>query len=180
MQLRRRPQEPQFNLATQDRWGGRAERAVAMWQDHAPGGDLLVADLGAGNGRVRKLITRPATSYLAYDVLPQYDVINQLDLRQGLPGLTVDAAFLLGVIEYIDPSDPLVERLAGFARQAVVSYVTAGLSVLSLEKRVELGWQRHETAEQTKARFASAGYRLIDQTMADDEQTTIWLWELAT
>jgi hypothetical protein len=168
-----------FNLSTQGQWSERAERAVSLWEQHASdGAPVTVADLGAGNARIASLMTRPGTTYIGYDLLPQHHAINQWDLRNGPPHPAVDVAFLLGVVEYLPLDNRLIEQLHDFTRQVVVSYVGLDETTISIRKRKEqLGWKRHESFTETERRFIDAGFRLVDKSTADEGLTRIWLWD---
>jgi hypothetical protein len=177
MLVRTRARSRPFNLDHQDKWSERAERAVSLWQRHAAEGDLVVADIGAGNGRVARLIQRPQTTYIGYDLLPQHPTINRIDIRQSLPHPPADVAFLLGVIEYIEADHSIIEQLSDYTKQAVVSYVGFDESRLPLADRKQAGWVRHETEAATAERFEAAGFRLVDAVKVEDGRTTVWLWE---
>jgi hypothetical protein len=176
LRRRRIDRERPFNLSTQDTWSERADAAVKLWERHAEPGHQTVADLGAGNRRVHRLLTHPSTTYIAYDLLPQTDLVHRLDVREGLPALRVDATFMLGLIEYIEPRDPIIERLSAFTTDVVASYVAFDETRVSQADRVRLSWVRHETKAATEARFAAAGFRCVDEASVDGGLTTLWLW----
>jgi hypothetical protein len=174
-QLVRRPRP--FSLHRQHEWRFRTEAAVALFEAHnPPGGLITVADLGAGNTLVGQLIHRPETEYRGYDLLPQTGSVTQLDVRDGLPSGNVDVAFVLGLIEYVEPENAFIERLAGFARQAIVSYVPPGGDVSTAEARARLDWRRHESLDETEARFQAAGFVRRSAEILRDT-SVLWLWE---
>ena len=130
-----------FNCAAQDSpsWDERAavgaDLAVALpWT-----GRIRVADLGAGNERLREVLTERLDVpllYEPYDLRPQQASTRQLDVEQELPEGPFDIAFCLGLMEYLrDPHD-FLHRLSTVCRYAVPSYVIAdGAERLSARQR---------------------------------------------
>jgi hypothetical protein len=85
-------------------------------------------------------------------------------------------AFVLGLIEYVEPDNALIERLAGFTRQAIVSYVPPGGNIATVEARSRLDWRRHESLDETEARFQEAGFVRRSAEILRDT-SVLWLWE---
>jgi hypothetical protein len=188
LRFRRKPQNDRFNLSKQDRptWQERADDAVALWvqnrADWRPpgGGPLRIADLGAGNERLRDVIgahvVAPHT-YTGYDLEPQQPQTIQLDVLSELPSRDFDLAFCLGVLEYLPDDNDFLERLAPRCSYFLSSYVPRVSRKRSeIAERRRLGWIRHLDREAHEQLFRSRGYTKVAATTTIGGQTGLWLW----
>jgi hypothetical protein len=178
-----------YNCARQEEWGERAVAAVDLLAAHeercrvATAGTLLVADLGAGNERLRTLLEarlEGEVEYRPYDLHPQLPTTARLDAAGEMPAGEFDVTVCLGLLEYLPSVPGLAKRLAGATRFALVSYVTSDSPVaLTHEQRLEHRWITHLKASEVEAAFAESGFRQVASAKAEGEITTLWLWENA-
>jgi len=178
-----------YNCARQEEWGERAEAAVALLAAHedrcmaTTAGALLVADLGAGNERLRSLLAarlEAEPEYRPYDLHPQLPTTARLDAAREMPTGEFDVTICLGLLEYLPSVSDLAKRLAGTTRFALVSYVTSDSPVaMPHQQRLEHGWTTHLKASEVEAAFTEASFRQVASAKAEGEITTLWLWENA-
>jgi hypothetical protein len=178
-----------YNCARQEEWGERAEAAVALLATHeercraATAGAFLVADLGAGNERLRTLLEarlEGEVEYHPYDLHPQLPTTARLDAAGEMPAGEFDVTICLGLLEYLPSVTDLAKRLAGATRFALISYVTSDSPVaMTHEQRLNHGWTTHLKASEVEAAFAESGFDQIASAKAEGEITTLWLWENA-
>jgi hypothetical protein len=166
-----------FNTRDQHEWGDRASVAVDLCIEHVGGEHIRVADLGAGNERIRDLLDDRGASfdYEAYDLIPQLPTTTRLDLSRDMPSGPFDVAFVLGVLEYMaDPHD-VIDRLCGVTEHVVISYlpVDGRLSDSQVE-RARLGWRNHLTVMQFETAFVVSGMELVARETQD--ATDLWVW----
>lgn len=174
-----------YNCGKQGEWDERAEAAVGLLGEHPDqwkptAGPAAIADLGAGNERLRELLEIRLDcdlDYRPYDLHPQLPTTTRLDVACEMPAESFDVVFCLGLLEYLPSIPDLAQRLAKRARFALVSYVTSDSPVaIPHEERLRHGWTTHLTAEAIEAAFGEAGFRSPASTISDGEATTLWLW----
>lgn len=172
-----------YNIATQDRWRGRAEIAVDLWLTDGPtvpakADSVSVSDLGAGNELVGRLLETQASypvAYQAYDLHPQQASTLLLDVREGLPEDHVRVAFALGLIEYLPETDPILTRLAQHAEYLVLSYVELDEQRKPIPDRAALGWVRHQAGGELDTALVRAGFIEIARRSIDTDGTRVRL-----
>jgi hypothetical protein len=174
-----------YSRANEHRWASRTAAAAQLWAAHdarwrpPEGGVLQVADLGAGgrllHGVLETRLPYPI-EYRAFDLHPQHPATMRLDVRQGLPAASVDVAFCLGLLEYVEAGNPLIARLRRYARCVVTSYVGAQPDRITMAQRRRNGWARHQTTQELEAEFVRAGFTRVATAEADGGLTTLWLW----
>ncbi len=149
----------------------------------ATAGTFLVADLGAGNERLRSLVEARLDGgfeYRPYDLHPQLPTTARLDAAREMPAGRFDVTICLGLLEYLPSIPDLAKRLAGTTRFALVSYVTSDSpAAMSHQQRLEHGWTTHLEANEVEAAFGEAGFHPVATAKAEGEITTLWLWENA-
>lgn len=177
-----------YNLHYQDGrdWHERADAAVDLWlrtcddQVTREGRTLRIADLGAGNERLRDVLALRLPyrfDYHAFDLLPQRSSTRLLDVRTASPQGHFDAVFCLGLLEYIPPSSDFVARLRTVCDIAIVSYVCVGPSAaIRPEARAEIGWLRSQDEASFEREFVESGFSFRGRVLANVAQTTIWVW----
>jgi trans-aconitate methyltransferase len=183
--LRRRRERFNLHQQASASWHWRAERSVEMWLQSAPdvpeGRPLAVADLGAGNERLRTVLADKvdrAFAYHGYDLQPQRPTVRRIDLRSALPDRRFDVVFCLGVLEYLPDVAQFLERLHHVTPVAVVSYTVADAPErLSAADREARGWQTNYAREQLSELSRQAGWSTRDFSLIDRDRTGIWLWE---
>jgi hypothetical protein len=146
-------------------------------------GRLQVADLGAGNRRLRSVLERVLTvpfDYHAYDIRPQSEDVQRLDVQQALPDRRFDVVFCLGLLEYLrDPGD-FAARLRPICSLAVVSYViTDAPDSLDPPRRRKRGWRTDLTRVEVELLFGECGYTREALTLVNEGHTGLWLWSTA-
>jgi hypothetical protein len=176
-----------FNCAKQEEWDDRAGAAVGLLADNrgawegATGRPVTIADLGAGNERLRALLDARLDvehTYHPFDLHPQKPTTARLDLGAGLPDRSFDIAACLGLLEYLPSIDALATSLRAHCRFALISYVAAD-SPISLDRqaREAHNWTTHLTEAELRACFEAAGFLPIASTRSDGDATVIWLWD---
>jgi hypothetical protein len=175
-----------YNCGKQGEWDERAEAAVALLAEQ--GGDLRssapgsvrIADLGAGNERLRSLLQirlGGAFEYHPFDLHPQLPTTQQLDVVREMPADDFDVAICLGLLEYLPSVPDLARRLKLVCRFAVVSYVISDSPVaIPEEDRLRHGWITHLTAAEVEAAFVENGFSLRGGGESDGQATRLWLW----
>lgn len=170
-----------FNCAAQDSpsWDERAAVAVDLAATLPWPEGVRVTDLGAGNERLREVLSERLTVslYEPYDLRPQQASTRQLNVEEGLPDGPFDIAFCLGLIEYLrDPGD-FLHRLTAVCRYAVASYVIAdGAERLSTRQRRARGWK----SDLSRASFESLlddSFAVRGHEMTNRGRTSVWLAE---
>lgn len=183
LQARRRRQR--FNCQDQNSpaWEDRAERAVGLLAGSAVvscGEPLKIADLGAGNQRLRPILERTLgvpSHYRAYDLRPQAVSVERLDVERELPEEHFDVVFCLGLLEYLRDLDGFVRRLRTICRYAVVSYViTDPPDSLDSSARRDRGWRTDLNRSGLERLFGSNGYRQEAFALVTAGHIGLWLW----
>jgi hypothetical protein len=171
-----------FNCAAQDSpsWDERAAVAVELAAGLPWGGLVRIADLGAGNERLRGVLSESLQvqhSYEAYDLRPQQATTRPLDVEVELPGGPFDLVFCLGLIEYLaDPGD-FLQRLSAVCRHAVASYVIAdGAERLSRRQRRARGWRTELTRESFES-LLHESFEVRGNAITNRGRTCVWLGE---
>ncbi|MET0557132.1 MAG: methyltransferase domain-containing protein [Solirubrobacterales bacterium] len=174
-----------FNCGDQARWEDRARSAAALLKAHEAqlpsktGKPLVIADLGAGNERLRSLLGELLDGehrYLPFDLHPQLPTTTRLDVKQGLPDDRFDVGVCLGLLEYLPNVPDFLDRLGESCSFALISYVTCDSPVaMPREQRLEHHWVSHFAAAELEAAFAAAGFKPLDRTDCEEGVTTLWL-----
>jgi SAM-dependent methyltransferase len=176
-----------FNLddAASPAWEERARVAaalVALRLDSigaAPDRPLRIADFGAGTERLDPVLAatlrRPYT-YAPFDLIPQSARVQQLDVSLTLPEGDFDIVFCLGLLEYIEALEALINRLAQRYPILVLSYVLydAPIRLTRFGRRCR-GWLTHYTRAEMEAEFARRGLAIEDVAVTNDGCTAVWL-----
>jgi hypothetical protein len=174
-----------FNCQDQDApdWEKRAEAAVGLVRTafaSSSGERLQVADLGAGNQRLRSILERELDvpcDYHAYDIRPQSPDVERLDVERTLPERRFDVVFCLGLLEYLRDLDDFASRLRTICRFAVVSYVvTDPPGSLDPAARRTRGWLTDLTRSDVDALFRRNGYIQASFVPTSGGRTGLWLW----
>jgi len=180
-----------FNLddAASPAWEERAHVAAALLASHlALGGTperaLRIADFGAGTERLDPVLAanlRWPYTYAPFDLIPQSARVRPLDVNLTLPVDDFDVVFCLGLLEYIEALDALLERLALRYPMLVVSYVLydAPNPLTRLERRWR-GWLTHYKRAELEAEFARRGLAIEDVALTNGGSTAVWLLRNAT
>jgi hypothetical protein len=175
-----------YNCADQEKWDERAGAAVQLWVERGtgwrPSGGraVRIADLGAGNERLRDVLASRVAEpyeYRPYDLHPQRPTTRHVDLAEGLPADPFDVAFCLGVVEYL-PLTAFLERLRERCRFAIVSYAIADApDRLSQDEREARGWRSHLTSDEFEREVTSRGFVRRAYVTVERHRTGIWLLE---
>jgi hypothetical protein len=187
----RRPQRlrarPPYNLddAGSPRWEERAEAAGGLlvanldairWD---PSAGLRIADFGAGDERLRRVLASRLVEehrYQSFDIRPQLSSVVELDLRAALPAQPFDLVFCLGLLEYIEPLGSFFARLARRYPALILSYtVFDAPEPLSRRERRRRGWLSDYTKAGLEQELDGAGLAVRDVVMANQHRTCIWL-----
>jgi hypothetical protein len=169
-------------------WLARAEDAVSLWNAHEsrllPRGNdpLIVADIGAGDEKLRRILNRQPhrpVRYYAFDLYPQRRTTKRLDVTRGLPG-QFDVCFCLGLLEYLPPEVPCLDHLRTACDFVVVSFAFAdGSPPLARSERTQLGWVRHDSRASFEARFVAHGFKKEAFRLTVAGEQGLWLWSAA-
>jgi len=135
---------------------------------------ILVADIGCGDCKLRKLLDERRFAYEAYDLMPQTSEVRALDIRlHGLPH-DVDVAVLLGVLEYIDNPASVIRRLASQAGEIVVSHRAADLRGVGWWQRRKRGWRTIMTTGDFERMLLDNGFAVNRRVTTPDGKTGVW------
>jgi hypothetical protein len=180
-----RKRRRRFNCHDQDEasWDDRADQAVGLLaaaEAASSGARLTVADLGAGNQRLRSVLERMLAApvdYHAYDIRPQAENVRRLDVQKALPEQRFDVVFCLGLLEYLRDLDDFVCRVGKICRYAVVSYViTDPPDALDSSARRDRGWLTDLTRSGLEDLFDRHGYTRESFAFTNAGHTGVWLW----
>lgn len=175
-----------YNCGKQTEWNERAETAVALWKSCQQDREgfaqrpLSIADLGAGNERLRPLLARELGvdhEYYPFDLHPQQPTTTRLDVSREMPHREFDLAICLGLLEYLPSIPDFAKSLRGICRFAITSYVTSDSPVaIDRDERIQHGWKTHLTEGEMEAEFATIGFSAIATGRSDGEATNLWIW----
>jgi len=165
-------------------WEERAEQAVCLLTASSvapsPGERLKVADVGAGNQRLRSILKRELAvpfDYRPYDIQPQAKDVQRLDVERAVPDGHFDVVFCLGLLEYLRDLDRFVNRLRTMCRYAVISYVvTDPPDSLDPPARRERGWLTDLSRSDVEGLFRRHGYTCVAFAPTNEARTGLWLW----
>ena len=168
-------------------WEERAEQAVSLLTSSAvvpsSGGWLKIADLGAGNQRLRSILEQALDvpcDYRAYDIQPQAESVQRLDVGRALPDERFDVVFCLGLLEYLRDLDGFVRRVRTICGYAVISYVVADApDSLDPSARRARGWLSDLTRFDIEHLFRTEGYAREAFILTNEERTGLWLWSVS-
>jgi hypothetical protein len=176
-----------FNLddASSPRWEERAETAVELLVANAHAlrsdrsRDLRIADFGAGDQRLRRVLAARMEvpySYTAFDIRPQTDSVVEIDLSRELPDGDFDVVACLGLLEYLEDAAAFLGRLAARYPAALVSYsIVDHPNPLMRRQRRSRGWRTHYTSAQFECELADAGFARVGFRLVSQGRTGIWL-----
>jgi len=174
-----------YNCQDQDHssWDERAEAAVGLLasaSSELSAGPLEIADFGCGNERLRGVLSERLAlpfQYQGYDLHPQSEHVERLDVKRSLPQRRFDVVFCLGLVEYLQDVELFVRRLADVCSTAVASYVvTDAAAALSSAERRKRRWLSDYTKTELEEIFQSSGFVCEASTTVDNGATEIWLW----
>ena len=173
-----------FNLSDQrsrtwDERAAAAARLLASAAEPSRQRPLRVADVGCGNQRLRAhleaVLGAGGLTYQGFDLRPQADDVVALDLNETVPGGEWDAVCTLGVLEYLDDMDGVLERLASVAPWFVASHVVADSGAYTSADALRLGWKRLPTAAWCTAALTQAGFEVVEHELMDGGRSGLWL-----
>jgi hypothetical protein len=148
-----------------------------VWDDI--GRPLRIADLGAGNERLRGVLDTQLGiphEYRAYDLHPQQATTTELDLEQELPAEHFDVVFCLGLLEYLHDLDWVFSGLTKICESALLSYtIFDGAEHLSPKERRVRGWVSDLTLNDVGEHLRRAGFHELDFATVSRGRTAIWM-----
>lgn len=168
------------NEQAQPAWAERATIACDLLGPSVAAGLIgSVSDVGCGDQKLRQLMEQRgwALSYRGFDVIPQSDDVEPLDVNVAGPPGRADAVAALGLIEYVDDVGDCLRRLARHAPLLVVSHVTRDRGLYSEEQLRERGWKNHLHTTEFGALLTSNGWSERDLRTTSDGRTRVWLAE---
>lgn len=176
-----------FNLddAGSPRWQERAEAAVELLVANVdalrsdPSASLRIADFGAGDERLRRVLaaqTEFQVSYASFDIRPQVDSVVEIDLRRELPPGDFDLVACLGLLEYLREVPRFLGRLAARYPAVLLSYsIFDHAEPLTRRQRQSRGWLTHYTTAQFEHGLEGAGFACVARRLVSQGRTGIWL-----
>jgi SAM-dependent methyltransferase len=175
-----------FNCVDQDHpaWDERAEAAVDLLTSFLAGDvatePILVADLGCGNERLRRILhdrlQRPF-GYSGYDLHPQSARVERLNVEREMPRRTFDVVFCLGLLEYLRDPELFARGLHEVCSVAVVSYVLADAEgSLAPPERRKRGWRTDYAKSELERVFEASGFAGEAFSSVNGGATGLWLW----
>jgi Methyltransferase domain len=166
------------NNQTKASWIERATLACDLLSAGiAAGKTESISDIGCGDQKVRRLIRDRGwfVRYTGFDLVPQTEDVQFLDLNVAQPPGKSDAAIVLGVLEYVDDVGACLRRLAGHAPLLVVSHAVRDGDAFDQQAQQDRGWKNHLYAEEFAALLMENGWRIVDARATSDSRTRIWL-----
>ena len=160
-----------------------AERAVICCDMLAPAMARRevnsVADVGCGDQKLKRVlqVLGWAVGYQGFDLIPQADDVQRLDLNVETPPNSADAVVILGVLEYVDDVAACLRRLAGCFPLMVVSHLVRDGEKYSDSEIRRRGWANHMYAEDFAKQLTENGWHIVESRTTSDLKTHIWLAE---
>lgn len=162
-------------------WHHRAQVAVELLGESGlptrepPG--VRIADLGCGDQKLREHLRSAGiqSSYQGYDVYPLSDDVRRLNLDTDRLPEKHDAAFVLGVFEYLANPLASLERIRDASQFAIVSYTVADSGAYTAEAVARNGWKNHHTIAQLEELFRQAGFDCLARRRIDQDKVGMWL-----
>ena len=138
-----------------------------------------VADIGCGDRKLKRLMEERgwAVSYRGFDIIPQAEDVEPLDLNLVAPPGKSDAAIALGLLEYVDDMAACMRRLADHAPVLVVSHTVRDGEIYDERQIRERGWKNHFYADEFVELLRRNGWQVVDSRATADARTRIWLAE---
>lgn len=139
-----------------------------------------ISDVGCGDQKLREILRRRGWPlvYKGFDLLPQSDDVQKLDLNVGAPPGRADAALALGVLEYVDDVGACLRQLAKHAPLLIVSHTLRDGDLFDDRAQRERGWKNHLYAAEFELLLVESHWRVLDARTTSDGRTRIWLAKL--
>lgn len=171
-----------FNTGNQSKatWVERAALACDLLAPAVAADEIAsISDVGCGDEKVRRLIDERGwhVRYRGFDLVPQSEAVELLDLNLSAPAGHSDAAIALGLLEYVDDIGACLRRLAEHAPRLVVSHTVRDGSGFGKDVQKERGWNNHLLASEFAHLLASNRWRIMDVRTTSNRLTRIWLAE---
>jgi hypothetical protein len=167
-------------------WHDRAKVAVELLEESGlptrelPG--VRIADLGCGDQKLRAHLRSAGLQfrYQGYDVYPLSDDVRPLNLDSDRLPENHDAAFVLGVFEYLANPLAALGMVRGASRFAIVSYTVGDSCAYTAEAVAKNGWKNHFTIAQLEELFRQAGFDCLARRRIDQDKVGMWLLKSRT
>ena len=146
------------------RWDASAEtRHRGLWRGDERLGRVLASRLAQQH------------RYTGFDIRPQRKSVIELDLRAALPARPFDVVCCLGLLEYIEPLDTFLARLAVRYPALILSYTVFICVPLSRRRRPSRGWLTDYTKAGLEQELEAAGLAVREVVMTNQQRTCLWL-----
>jgi hypothetical protein len=151
-----------------------------LWRAPSSHGQVAsISDVGCGDEKLRRLIDERGwrIRYQGFDLLPQSDAVQFVDLNQSPPGGSSDLAVALGVLEYVEDAAASLRRLAEHAPLLVVSHTVRDADRFSEQAQQARGWKNYMFADEFAELLAANRWRVLDMRSTSNGRTRLWLAE---
>jgi len=137
---------------------------------------LRIADVGCGDMKLKRALEERGLRchYDGFDLIPQSPDVKLFDVRRDELPARYTVVTLLGVIEYIEPLDEALKRLAGCTDSIVLSHVIRQDATYTPQKCKELGWINHLSQSELEGRLHRNRIDVLE-TRLDTEGKTLLL-----
>ena len=172
--LRRHP----FNCETQqgEKWLARAQIAADLVASVATG-PISVADLGCGDRKMKAALEDAGleVDYHGFDLMPQSESVERLDIQHDpMPG-PFDVALLLGVLEYVPDVVSVLRRVHRTAPVLVVSHLRGDDAYFTARLARRQKWRTVLERRNFESHLAEAGWSIAETRLTPDQLTILWL-----
>lgn len=137
---------------------------------------LRIADVGCGDMKLKRALEERGLRchYDGFDLIPQSPDVRLFDVRRDVLPTRYAVVTLLGVIEYIEPLDEALRRLADCTDFIVLSHVIRQDETYTPHKCKELGWINHLSQGELEDRLHRNRIDVLE-TRLDPEGKTLLL-----
>jgi hypothetical protein len=161
-------------------WVERASLACDLLSGAIAAGRIqAISDIGCGDQKLKRLIRDRGWRiiYKGFDLVPQGEQVELLDLNVTPPPGRSDVAVVLGVLEYVDDVGACMRRLSSHAPLLVVSHTVRDGDHFSQKAQQDRGWKNHLYAHEFAQLLTENGWQLIDARTTSNSRTRVWLAE---
>lgn len=174
-----------FNCDQQNRrsWQVRSNSAIDLLSDYL-GADLgirkaiSIADFGCGNEHLNALLQDKLKinfTYKGYDLYPQQDSTEKIDLSSEMPTSLFDLVFCLGLLEYIEDLENILFKISKITKFLIMSYTVKDSEVYSQAEVAKNGWLHHYSVLDVDKKLSKSGFMKKGFILTDGARIGIWL-----
>jgi hypothetical protein len=171
-----------FNCFEQkdEAWIDRAEIAANLIAEITQSTErkpFRLADIGCGDQKLRGMLMAriEGVEYLGFDLIPQSESVIAFDLENQTLPVVMDAAVLLGVLEYSEDILAALVRLRPMTRFLVVSHAVKDLREKDQRSKRRLNWKSHLTEADFAETLTMSGFAITDRRLTSNNRSVVWV-----